>query len=348
MAVTRAASGRWESWQGLENFYDGLATELSALQGIADGLNGVADAASTVGEAVSIIDSILADDPIRGIFSAALGQFAVLMDDLRNTDIYALPILPKNWSSLLYPYSVQTALSDVNASLNDLKDPNRPEFSEGAGFFSFTILVGANNWEDFRSTIKVFGELFSQDQLNKWSRLADLKFEFNKVKANPIPRIDRNSQGTPWDWYRTNWTDLVPPLTRALELLEQLADSLVSDVTGIGRGLQNLAEALRERAIYLQQVIAEVEKVARFLANLAQVLPRASILGVYSENGGTVEFQQALLNSANQPQYKLTAGITLLFATGNPVAHYEILKRLLGARIAGIENGAIRLQNLGG
>ena len=347
MAVARAASGRWESWQGLDNFYDDLANQLSALETIAEGLNGVADAADTVGEAVQIIEAILADDPVQGIFGAVLGQFAEFMNDLRNTDIYALPILPKNWSSLLYPYSVQTALNDVNASLNDLKDPNRPEFSGGAGFFSFTILVGANNWEDFRSTIKIFGELFSQDQYNKWSRLADLKFEFNQVKTNPIPRVDRNSQGVPWDWYRTNWTDLVPPLTRAVELLEDLANSISSTTAGIGRGLQNLAEVLRERAVYIQQVIAEVEKVARFLANLAQILPRAAVLGVYSPNGGTQEFQNALLNASNQPQYKLTAGITLLFATGNPVAHYEILKRLLGARVAGIENGAIQLQNLG-
>jgi len=348
MAVARAAAGKWESWQGLDNFYDDLADQLSALESIADGLNGVADVADTVGQAVQIIESILADDPIRGIFGAALGQFAALMNDLRNTDIYALPILPKNWSSLLYPYSVQTALNDVNASLTDLRDPNRPEFSAGAGFFSFTILVGANNWEDFRSTIKVFGELFSQDQINKWSRLADLKFEFNKAKNSPLPRQDRNSQGVPWDWYRTNWTDLVPPLTRAIELLESLANSLSSNVAGIGRGLQNLAEVLRERAVYIQQVLEEVEKVARFLANLAQILPRAAILGVYSPDGGTEAFQQALLNSSNQPKYKLTAGITLLFATGNPAAHYEILKRLLGARIAGIENGVVQLQNLGG
>lgn len=346
MAPSNLSTASWSEPGNLRQAYaDALEGAEAAFGPVAEGLDAASNTLSNLIEILSIVDAALADDPIAGIMGIVGEAYTNLINDFLNTDIYVLPIAPKKWSDLLHPYDIEAATDDVVYSLSDHMDPNVPaNFSEGSAFVSITLLVGADNWLDFRRILKDFSELFSADQLGKWGRLADIRFQFDKYRRKPVPRAERGSQGIPWDWYRTDWMTLVPPIGNALQELAGLADNLMGLPMGVGHALQDLVRVLQERARYVQQILEDVRDLIDFLRRLQEILPKLAVLGIYG-NGGTQAYANAIKNAANKPPYKLTAGVTLFFGTGDPVAQYNIMTRLLGMRVAGIENAARQLEN---
>lgn len=331
-----ATTSNWIHWDPIGSALADI--DLGPLESVLSALDTAAETLGGVGEAVALVEAILAEDPIRAAFAAVGQVYSGLINGLEQTDIYALPLLPHSWMDLLHPYTTTDALVDVQSALADRMDPNRPLFGPGDAFASVTILVGADNWTDFRRFVKLFGEIFSAEQASKWARFADLRLQFDKFERAKIPRPARGSQGETWDWYKTNWMELVPPLGDLLRRLRDLADSLVGAGMGLGRAIQDLADILEERIDYVRQLINELARVAEFFARLLELAPNAAVLLSASPDGGTQEYARALESAANRPEHKLTAGITLLVGTANPVAYLEILKKMLGMQVTSIRS----------
>lgn len=309
-----------------------LDNALAAVQAVADGAQGIVNALADA-------EGFLAGDPVGTALGVIVEAYSNLVDDLAGTDVYALPMLPHSWEDLLHPYTITNAIDDVVASLSDQLDPNRPLFHEAGGAFaSLTILVGADNWMDFRRLIKLLSEMFSEEQLGKWARFADLRLQFDKFTRHPVPRPDRNSQGATWDWYRTNWMDWVPTLGRALQALRDAMDSMVGYPVGALQGLRDLLEVLNERLDYIRQVLQEIAHLIAFIARIKELIPSASFLWLQSESGGSAEYLRQLSSAGNAPKFKLCGGITLVAATGNPVAYFNSVKQLLGFQLVEAES----------
>lgn len=334
MPVRSAAWRRWELSLG-DGATDtlGLDTALDAVQTLADGASGIV-------QALAVVEGLLATDPIGQAFGVIAEAYSDLIQDLTGTDVYALPLLPHSWADLLHPYTTGDAIQDVIASISDQMDPNRPIFEAGGAFASLTILVGADNWMDFRRLIKLFSEMFSPEQGRMWGRLADLRLQFDKFQRHPIPRAERGSQGVTWDWYRTNWADLFPAVGEALTALQNALDSLLGYPAGIAQGLQDLLDVLRERLDYVRQVLAEIANLLAFIARLKELIPNSALLWIESADGGSTEYLRALSDAGNQPEHKLCAGVTILAATGNPVAYFNAVKRLLGFQLVAAQSAA--------
>jgi hypothetical protein len=312
---------------------EGVQAALDAIQTAADVAQGVVDG-------LAVLEGFLASDPIGQAFGVIAEAYSSLLQDLEGTDLYALPLLPHSWADLLHPYTSQDAVDDVAAALSDQLDPNRPVFGEGGAFASLTILVGADNWMDFRRLVKLFSEMFSADQIGKWSRFADLRLQFDKFQRHPTPRADRNSQGATWDWYRANALDLFPQVKEALQAIEDAMDSLAGYPAGAAQFLRDLLEVLTERIAHVRQVLQEISNLLDFISRLAELIPNAAILWIHSDSGGSSEYLQQLENAANRPQHKLCAGVTIVAGTGNPFAYFERVKQLLGFQLVNAQSAA--------
>lgn len=337
-------SAKWEKADPIGDWLDSVTQGNDTLKAAADVLTTLAETANDAGQVLGLVDAFLGTDPI-GLAMSTVGRvLGAFLNDLEGVDVYALPLLPHSWSDLLHPYTTSNAMVDVASSLTDMMDPNRPVFSAGSAFASATFLVGADNWMDFRKLLKILDTLFSADQGGKWARLADLRYQFDKHKLQPVPRAARGSQGETWDWMRTNWTELIPPVGNLIHALRDLAESLLGVVNGVGNMLSDLADVIRERASYLRQIAEELAKLLSFLAALRKLAPYGSWLFLTSADGGTDKYLMDLTNAGNQPPYKLVAGVTLFTATPNPAAFYEIIKRVFGVQAQNAEQLALQIQ----
>lgn len=346
----------WIRWDPLGNALAELDSD--ALTQAANGLESVAETLNTVAAIIEQVEALLAADPIGQAIGALVQTLEALLDDLEGTDIYFLPHLPHTWADVLHPYTIHDVADDLAASIADKMDPNRPLFDAGGTFASTTFIVGADNWMDFRKLLKLLSEIFSDAQIAKWSRFADIRFEFDKYQRYPKPRAERGSQGETWDWYRTNWPDLVPAVTDVLRACRDFAEGLVVGTKGIGRGLSEVTQVLMERLAYIRSFIEEFAKLAEFLRRIAELAPQVAILPMVSADGGSNELTRAFFASIGGPaqeigvqdsrkggpKFQLCAGFTILTATGNPLAYFEILKKLLGLQIPAIESAIGNIQ----
>jgi hypothetical protein len=213
---------------------------------------------------------------------------------------------------------------------------------------------------DFRRLLKLLTTIFSDDQVSKWTRLADIRFKFDTYQRRPVPRAERGSQGETWDWSRTNWTELVPPVGDALRSARDFAEGFNSGVKGLSRGLSEVTYILQERVAYIRTFLEEFSKLAAFLANLKEIAPEFAVLPIVSQDGGTNEFTRTFYSSLGGsgvdyarngadrdrggPQFKLCAGFTLFTGTGNPLAYFRILKTLLGLQVPAFESFAANVE----
>ena len=323
-----ASTPGWQKWDPIGTALSDINSD--KLTAVADGLADVVTILQGVAEALAIAEGFLAQDPLTAALSTVGNLYAGLMNGLEQTDIYALPMLPHSWADLFHPYTINDAIIDVQSALADRQDPNRPLFGPNDRFASVTILVGADNWTDFRKFLKILGSLFSDYQASKWARFADLRLEFDRYRRSTIPRPERGSQGETWDWYKTSWIELIPPLGEALRKLRDLVDGLVGVGMGLGQTFNDLLEVLEDRINYIRQVVTEVARIAEFLANLRDLAPYSSLLFITSPDGGTQEFVRAMESAGNRPEYKLVGGLTLFAATANPASYFDTLKYLLG------------------
>ena len=299
-------------------------------------LDGVVEGLEAAGEILQIVQALASPDPLSAIVGAAIQQFQDFVQNLLGADIYVLPMMPTSWRDLLRPYTIDMALNDLASSVGDMRDPSRPILGHGAAYASLTVMVGANNWEDFLSFIKIFGELFDGTEFNKWSRLFDLRFNFDH--HIPLPRRDRNSQGTPWDWHRTDWMELIPPIREVMEQLFELADSLVGVSRGLTNAMSDLVDTLRERIEYIRQVLDVLARIADLIRRWKELVPRLHVLVVSGAEGGTSGYVDAVVNAGNRPEFKLCAGMTFLASGPNPMANLAVLERLIGLKVQEFED----------
>lgn len=334
----------WTTYDQVGDFVD--ARFADDLRQISEKLGTAAEAVGDVARVLEIVEAFLGTDPIRAAMAAVGAAYTGLINGLEGTDIYVLPLLPHTWKDLLHPYTIENALVDVESALADRMDPSRPLLGEGDAYVACTILVGADNWMDFRKLLKILDTLFSDRQLGKWARLADFRFQFDKYRRHPLPRAERGSQGETWDWYRSNWMDLVPPLGALLRRLRDLADALMGGLDGLAGGLRELADTVRERADYLRQVADELEAILRFLAGLRDLIPKASVLVTRADRGGVPRYVQDLRGAGNQPRFKLVAGLTIFAGTANPGAYLDILSHALGIQLQDVHQAVGRAEQV--
>lgn len=334
-------SAVWRTPDAGAHIFENLP-DLGSVQGALSGLAAGLRAAQVV---VHAAEEVLAfQDPLSAIALEAVQLFQQFMASLLESDVYALPIMPVTWGDLLHPYTMEQALLDVSASLNDTRDGSRPVFNQNDAFASITFVVGANNWADFGDMLRVLGPLFSGTELNKWTKLADISFRRNELAKVPFPRTNRNSQGVPWDWTRSDWENLIPGLGEALRGLVALLDTFSQVGRGIGEGISDLIEALTERLAYIESVLASIAAVAEVLAKWKELLPRMKYVYVSGAGGGSVGYVEALQSATRRPEYKLTAGITFAAFGANPDKYIEMLGRLIGLRITEAEAAVANAQ----
>jgi hypothetical protein len=240
-------------------------------------------------------------------------------------------------------------LADLNASLADQRDPNRPRLSEATGAYaSVTLVAGANNWHDFEQTIRIFGKLFSGDEFNQWARFADLRLRYQDMRDNPIPRPQRYAHGAPRDWSRTNWQTLIPAVADVLQRAYDLLESARGYQRGFGSLMREAIELLRKRIQYLKSLAQEVSELADLLANITELLPRCRVLWASNSSGGTNDYLTQLNGAGDRPDFKLVGGVTLLLAPGpNVLAGFDVLKQCFGLQRARVEGAADQIGALG-
>lgn len=328
---------KWTKFDPVGGWLEDVAAGSETLRAAAAGVETVAEGVRDVAQVLALVEGFLGTDPIKTAMATIGGAYDALISDLEGADLYALPILPHSWKDLLHEYTYSNAMVDVASSLSDRMDPNRPILSDGAAYASFTLLIGADNWMDFRKLLKILDGMFSTEQLGKWSRFADLRFQFDKHKRRPIPRAERGSQGETWDWYRTDWIELVPPVGEILRALRDLSDWAVGGADSLARMLEDLAELVIERADYIRQIAEEMAKLLEFLANIRKLVPYASVLFTSADRGGTQAYLTDLVNAGNAPGFKLVAGVSILTGTANPDAFVDIVKRALGIQASRVE-----------
>lgn len=293
-------------------------------------MEGFADA---IGAAVSVLEMLsVVDDPVAAALRDVSKYLTNLVDALRNLDIYAFPMAPTTWGDLLRPYTMERALTDLSASVNDLRDPNRPKgFDEDDAFVSLTLAFGADNWKDFRRTLRIWGETIDAAQSNKWLKLDQMRLKFDQVSESPIPRGTRGGQGSPWDWSKTGWVDELPILIGA----ERLADVLQAATAypnGLIATLEELVEDLQDQIGYIIKILDDVRRIAEMLQNWQDLIPRIKYLYAAGKGGGVPAFVNAVVNANNRPDYKLMAGMTFVAFGPNPVLGVQQLLDAIGLK----------------
>lgn len=321
---------RWVQPAPVKSIIDDLVGQEGVYTATGTVLDGVVDVLQAAETVLEVAEAIASPDPLSAIAGAAIQEFQSFILNLLGADIYALPIMPHAWRDLLRPYSIDMALNDFAASTSDMLDGSRPILDSRAAYASITVMVGANNWLDFTKLIRLLGELFDGTEGNKWSRLADLRLNFDS--HIPLPRRERNSQGTPWDWSRTNWLEQIPPINDFVEWLFGLADSLVGGARGLTGALAQLIENLIERIEYIREVTEEIRKIADLIRRWRELFPRLHVLVASNSEGGTQGYVDTVTNAVNRPEFKLCAGITFVAFGPNAVANIEAVGRLIGLK----------------
>lgn len=343
---------RWVQPAPVASLVDELVEALAPiLDPVTEALGRVGETLHTAAQIVEIIEALATPDPLAAIVGAAVAQFQSFVLNLLATDIYVLPMMPLSWADLLRPYSIQDALNNLSASTNDTLDPNRPVADENAAFATITIVVGANNWHDFTNLLKLFGRIFDGSEFNKWSRLFNMRFNFDSSEIQ-LPRRMRNSQGTPWDWSRTNWLEQVPGLSKVVERALELANGLNGVGRGLTEGLNELSDLLIERAEFLRRVLQELSEIATLLEEWRELLPRMYVLATASaphndgSPGGVAGYVDTLMNAGGRPEFALTAGLTFVAFGPDAAANVNAVGRLIGLKTQEVDDAIENIENL--
>lgn len=304
----------------LEDAIDALG-ESEAGQAAITALEAIADTAGVISDVADIVLQALAGDGVTTALNAILTATDQLVEDLTKSDVYLFPLLPASAQAILRPYTISQALADFTSGLNDTMDADRPVFSDVSAHAAITIVAGANNWIDFTRILELLGELFDGTEFNKWKRFGDIRFDVDEYE--PKDRSARGGEGTPWNWTRAYLLDYLPPLKDALESLRDWVQRQTQAARGILAGINEALELLQDRIAYIQALADEIQKLANFLLNLKELVPHCYAVITLSERGGTTTYADMVVNAQNQPQFELTAGVTIAAFTGNPQAAYD-------------------------
>jgi len=338
----------WTRPEGLNTIFDALQeVDDEAFVDVMEGIQEVLDDAAAI---AAIVDAVMVTDPLSAILALAANELNKFVTDIAAADIYVLPLMPKTWGDLLRPYSMTRALSDLSASISDVRDPNRPTASTSSAFASFTVVVGANNWQDFTQFIQLFGEIFDGTEFNRWSNLINMRFNFDQYA--PIPRPNRNSQGVPWDWTRTNWIDHLPAIGRAIETAQDWINSLAGVGSGLALALRELIENLRKRIAFIRAVFEELARIAELIRRWKELFPEiyylfaASAPGDVGSPGGVEGYVSTVVNAGNQPDFKLVGGLTFVAFGPDARANINTVATLIGLKVTEVEIAEDRIEEV--
>jgi len=157
-----------DAWQSL-TLDELLPADIATLASdAADILSPFSTAIGTLATLVSTLSAFIIDavDPFDAIVSALITDINDFVNDLRNTDVFALIQNPKQ-------RSMSSFLSELSISFFDQTDPNRPIFSSGATVGGIVVVAGAQLETNFVDLADKIGQIFSIEEFRRVKRAFD-------------------------------------------------------------------------------------------------------------------------------------------------------------------------------
>lgn len=301
---------------------DAVVSLLNTVPPILDGLSSI----------IQPLEILLSPSIWTSLSGAAIQELESFLDNLAATDGYMFVMLPLEWSDVLRPYSFVEAFSALSESLADRRDPNRPIADDSAAWAALTILGSSSNWEDFQRIIDLFSRFFNGDEASKWKRLLD--YQFNVDHKEPLPREARPSQGTPRDWQRAGFWELLPGVAEGLETARNALSDFKANYGQIAAGLEKLADLIRERLAYYEEVVATLDSLVRALQDWRSLVPSLHILFDGGTSGGTGAYLDSFTRSPGAPAGLLVGGFTFLAIGANAANNVRNIANVLGLELA--------------
>jgi len=275
---------------------------------------------------VFVVDRV---DILETVLSSIRDSVSAIIETLEEAGVYALVYLPKTPFTGPRP---TVWINRVMASMQDLGDPNRPEFTTPQGQVGALVMVAA---PDIASVMEKASPL-----VGAFLRPAKVKLEYpteEEIQAEYGTNVNRGRGKTP-DWEKpVRLRELVPPLASLSAVLKKVLGLLV-----FGAGLTQLIDDyiafLDAKIAVLQALGTELDDVqGEFQALLA--ITDANVL--FWEGTYTTDTLAEAVAAAGLPtsiegddDNLLAAGFALV-AAGDPSTEISetaaLLKGLLGA-----------------
>lgn len=309
----------------------GIADAMSAVGEVADLaasiLDPIQEVLPKIADAIEVVQILLAPNIWTTMGGAALQQIKSLIDNLIATDGYMYVMLPLEWSAVLQPHGFVDAVADLAASVKDPNDPNRPVADDNSAWAAVTILASASNWYDFKRMIDLFSKFFNGDELSKWKRFLD--FRFNVESVPRVPRAERPNQGTPRDWSRAGVASWFPGLVDILQAAKNSLEDITQGYGQLAQGINELGDMIAERLAFYSDVVNTISEFATLLDNWRTMVPNLYVLVDGASSGGVGGYMTSMAGSSNPPDGLLTGGITFLATGPNAVRNVENVTKLL-------------------
>ena len=305
------------------------------LQAISDALKAVSGALKLAAEAEATRAKVLSaaralqDISTFAVDAAALIQSFLL--DLLRTDVYQLPVGPFTAAELSNGFDYAAFLRQLEASVADPLDPNRPQFSGQAVTAGVVVLAGAGTQLNLAGFIAFLRGLFSENFRAYWEGLAEKLKAFGSFE--PLPPNARVTQGTFPDWYRTSdLGGLFPAVRRAMDTVAGIvtAYDAVGKSAAAREDLTTVADSWARRVVdgisLLEQVLAGVTTL------LDQLVAGQGLFRLYVLNlpppaqsaerdalgyGGTADFIGRVASAGGAPTDNWVAGFVVVLGAPN-------------------------------
>lgn len=277
--------------------------DLEAISGVLAATREVADVMRTaVDSAAPVINLLANNDPLSTAVSMLASTLNDTIDAILETGLYLYPIAPNKLVDLLSTFPTETALNTVAASVFDAMDSERPQAPDTSAYAGMVVLVGINEWEDFKGMYDLFKGLFGD--LSKFGRIGDIWEDFSTKTSERSDPTFRATQGVGQDWY--SWR--IEEIDAVNDALLNLKHMININIGGLGGALQNSMRILQKRIAYIARVIEAAARLAEFISIVNQIRAKCLVLPLASQSGGVGGMVSDIVNSKNKPDYELCVG----------------------------------------
>lgn len=302
-------------WQSVNVFPGPLQPVLTAVLDALDGAAAVEEALAAADKAafaLTAASAVTADlAQATSLLASAVDSF---LADILATDVYVLPLHPLSAQELLAGFPADAALRQMGAAFDDLKDPDRPDFSADAASAGLVILGGAQTVTDLKALIDFWRTLYGDTAGGAWRTLRQRLRAFGE--AAPVPAAARGLGGTPPDWTRVAAGNLLPVWSDAIPSLRAATASYASGTTLLVDAVSDVlgahAAVVSAAAANVRALLAALEAAkGKIGANLHLLLVPPS------SAGGVGHFVISVEDGTNRPTDQYVAGAVLFVGSAS-------------------------------
>lgn len=282
----------WTTFDASNAIPAGVEELLTSIQGALSAVETALEAVKAMFEVVKLfVTNGL--DILAAVLEAIRESIATLIESLEEAGVYSCIYVPGTLGAAVRPSVWMTRLC---ASMKDLGDENRPEFTTSQGMAGLVLMVTTTNWANLMSGMSaLIGGLVKPMKIR-----GELFLDADELAATWGENL-RSGTGKAPDWEVTTLIELLPPLAALSNVLKKLLG-----VLNIGAGLSDLLQQfidfLQSKLDLIGALVDELQAVIAILQSLL-ALPAAHVL-VFAGNWTTDELTAELLG-AGLPQLLL-------------------------------------------